>query len=86
VPLPTNNHVNEPVITAVTEAKDDWVFLATKKSKNKLLHWDHACSSVRAIDSKNRVTFPSLEEAESQGFRLHCINCRGLPPGAKSGP
>jgi serine/threonine protein kinase len=86
VPLPTNNHGNEPVITAVTEAKDDWVFLATKKSKNKLLHWDHACSRARAIDSKNRVTFSSLEEAESQEFRSFCDTCRGSKPGVRSGP
>jgi serine/threonine protein kinase len=86
VPLPTNNHVIEPVITTVSEPKDDWVFLATKKSKSRILHWDHACAAARTIESKNRVTFSSLAEAEAEGFRSLCATCRGSPPGAKSGP
>jgi eukaryotic-like serine/threonine-protein kinase len=83
---PTTSPALEPVVTPGSEEKVDWVFIASKKSKTKTLHWDRDCPRVRDIEPKNRITFSSLEEAERHEFRSPCTVCHGRPPGAKKEP
>ena len=77
----TRTVVLKPVPIPGSGPVESWIFVASKKSKTRTLHWDHGCPHVRDIEPRNRISFASLEEAEGLGYQSRCTTCRGSLPG-----